>query len=272
MPRAVPARSAPTFLLQLQLLGSFNLKDERGSLRLPTRKIESLLAFLALHPEPHSREKLAALFWGDSSDAQARGSLRKALTFLRKHLSDEVLLADRETVQLNPEFPLSVDVREFRQAADHRPPTAPSALSSAVALYRGDLLLDFYDDWIPPERERLRAIYLELLLQGVETFRAASEYDHAIDWAQMILATDPANERAHQHLMFCNGATGNRQAALEQFEKCKRALREELGVEPSAETNELHTWLKESSSGTPSPAIKRTNLPTPPDKFHWARK
>lgn len=68
---------------------------------LPTRKIEALLAFLVLHPEPHAREKLAALFWGEIPDNQARVSRRYALARLRESLGGEVLVANRETVQLN---------------------------------------------------------------------------------------------------------------------------------------------------------------------------
>jgi DNA-binding SARP family transcriptional activator len=130
-------------LLRLFLLGAFRIERDSRTLQLPTRKVESLLAYLALHPEQHPREKLAALLWGDSTDEQARHSLRTALATLRKPLGDNVILADRETVQLNPDLPLWVDAREFQTDID---------------LYRGDLLVDFYDEWILPEREHYRAV------------------------------------------------------------------------------------------------------------------
>jgi hypothetical protein len=97
----------------LYLLGTFHIESDAASIRLPTRKVESLFAFLALFPEPHPREKLAALFWGDVTDEQARTSLRTALAAIRKELGDDILIADRETVQINPEFPLWVDAREI---------------------------------------------------------------------------------------------------------------------------------------------------------------
>ncbi|MDP2975169.1 MAG: hypothetical protein Q8N45_03035 [Anaerolineales bacterium] len=78
----------------------------------------SRFAYLALHTEQHPREKLAALLWGDSTDEQARHSLRTALAILRKHLGDDVILADRETVQLNPDFPRWIDAREFQSAME----------------------------------------------------------------------------------------------------------------------------------------------------------
>lgn len=70
--------------LRLELLGGFRLERDGARLQLYSRKVESLLAYLALFPQEHSREKLAALLWGDSTDEQARTSLRRALNDLRQ--------------------------------------------------------------------------------------------------------------------------------------------------------------------------------------------
>ncbi len=272
MAHSSPAVMTAAPRLRLYLLGSFRVESEKGPLRLPTRKIESLLAFLALHPEAHSREKLAALFWGDSPDSEARGSLRKALTLLRKHLSSDILIADRETVQLNPDISMWVDVLELEKNA-HSESVGGSLqstienLKSEIALYRADFLADFYDDWILAEREHYHALYLNTLLRLVQELRAQSEYDHAIEYAQRVLATDPSNERAHQHLMFCFMATGNRPAALEQYEKCERALREDLAVEPSPETAALYHWIKQAPSERKPTEALITNLPIPVSSF-----
>src|SRR6266508_62390 len=131
------AHTAPSTPLKLYLLGLFRVESTQGPLPVPARKDQSLLAYLVLHPEPsgHTREKLAALLWGDSPDAQARSSLRTALKNLRQHLGTHLLLADRETIQINPASPLWVDAREFEEQMS-------SAPESAIALYRGDLLTD----------------------------------------------------------------------------------------------------------------------------------
>src|SRR3712207_3331391 len=99
--------------LRIYLLGPLRIECDGTPLHLPRRKVESLLAYLLLHPEPHSRDQLATLLWGDSSDEQARHSLRTALATLRKALHPDLLLADREQVQLNPELPLWVDLTEL---------------------------------------------------------------------------------------------------------------------------------------------------------------
>ena len=89
----------------------FRLNGKILSLPL-TRKTVSLLAFLLLHlHRTHSREKLAALFWGGVSDQKARHSLRTALKSLRKEIKADLFITDRETVQINPDIPIWVDAR-----------------------------------------------------------------------------------------------------------------------------------------------------------------
>jgi DNA-binding SARP family transcriptional activator len=75
--------------LQLTLFGGFRACSARGEeLEFSRRKAMLLLACLALRPgEPQTREKMIGLLWSDCGDAQARGSLRQALTTLRKTLN-----------------------------------------------------------------------------------------------------------------------------------------------------------------------------------------
>lgn len=279
-------RQAPRSPLKIFLLGTFRLERGGHTIRLPTRQAKSLLAFLMLHPEQQPREKLASLFWGDSTDAQARNSLRTALKTLRKELGDDLLLADRESVQLNPAIPFWVDAREF-QIADFRLPiegeraVSQSKISkrsgdpalfagqdpeSKIDLYRGELLAGFYDEWIPPERERLQGMYVEALLKRAESARAGGEYEKVIELAKKVLEVEGTNEQAHRHLMFCYFSLGEKVAALKRYQECIRALREELDVGPSPETVALYERIKESAPEAKSTA-RLTNLPIPLTSF-----
>ena len=112
--------------LCLYLLGASRIERHNLPIRLPTRKAQSLLAYLVLHPTEHSREKLAALFWGDSTDQEAKHSLRVALTMLRSHLGGNLLLSGRETVQINPDYLIWVDVLEFEARATQDPGNEPA--------------------------------------------------------------------------------------------------------------------------------------------------
>jgi predicted ATPase/DNA-binding SARP family transcriptional activator len=223
---------------------------------------------LILHPGTHAREKLASLFWGDSSDVAARGSLRKALTLLRKHIGNNLIIADRETVQVNQSFPVWVDVSAFEiQAQELLTRSSPELNQFEALCYQGELLSDFYDDWILPLREYYRTLYLDVMLRAVEQSRAQSEYKLAIEYAQKILAIDVANERAHQHLMFCYITLGDRNKALQQYEACQRALCDELAAEPARETQVLYDWIKGSTPDIQSLAARITNLPIPISSF-----
>src|ERR1051325_7207427 len=88
----------PMARLELTLLGGFQARlVPGGPVNIPTRKARALLAYLALPAgKPHARDQLAALLWGDVPDAQSRGSLRKALFWLRQAVGDTVT-ADAET-------------------------------------------------------------------------------------------------------------------------------------------------------------------------------
>lgn len=253
------------------LLGSWRLENGSGAIHLSTRKIKSLLAYLILHPEEHTREKLAALLWGDSSDTQARGSLRTALKTLRKQVDDDLLVTDPEKVQLNPDLPLWVDTQEFLR--DDFPSNIENQsatilrLQSKVTLYRGDLLADYYDEWIFPEREHFRELYLDALRQLAQSARTTGDYACAVEYAHKILAVDPTNEPGHQQLMVTLHATGNRLAALKQYEEFKRLLRAELDTDPSAETTALYLDIKQSVATPRAGAERFTNVPVPLTSF-----
>ncbi len=263
--------ASPRF--RLYLLGTCRIERDDGVIHLPTHKDEWLLAYLVLFPAPQPREKLAFLFWGDSPDAEARASLRTALAVLRKRLATDIILTDRETVQLNPTITWWVDAREFFKL-DRLIQTNLSLLSSSqidfpatVQLYGGDLLPGCYADWIASERERLRALYLEALTFWIAQLRAQSDYAQMVLYAQKILALEPANEAAHTSLMFAYVTQGDRAAALRQYETCKQALWIELGVKPSTETESLAQRIKRASGSARIPTASLSNLLIPLTSF-----
>src|SRR5690606_27565935 len=97
--------------------------------------------------------------------------------------------------------------------------------------------------------------------------RARSDYERAIAIAQQILAFDATHEAAHQHLIFCYVAAGDRDAALHQYELCERILREELDVPPLPETTALYEWIRQQDGPALSTAARITNLPIPLTSF-----
>ena len=125
--------------LHLDLLGPFRLRAERA-LALPSRKAQALIAYLAVPAgQAHSRDKLAALLWGERSDQASRHSLRQTLSSIRKAMESaeiEPLTATADAIALSPSA-AEVDVDRLERLVAEG---TPDALTEAAALYRGDFL------------------------------------------------------------------------------------------------------------------------------------
>ena len=226
--------------LQLYFLGSLGIHYGNEQLpKPPTSKSQSLLAYLVHHrSRPLPRDQLAGLFFGERTESKARHSLSTALWHIRRCLPDDsFLLSDSQSVQFNPHSLLWLDVGEF-EALAARPETA--SLHSAIALYRGDFLDGFYDDWIISERYRLESIYLEALARLIVVYESGKDYQAALAMALRLLDRDALREDAHQATMRAYCGLGQRKAALEQYERCQAILRKELCVEPMVETRDLY--------------------------------
>jgi len=242
--------------LHCELLGGFSARLAAGTpCALPTRKVQALLAYLCLPAGRfHSREKLTALLWGDTTETQARQSFRQALAALRRAVGDgepPLLLSRGDTVALNREA-VAVDVAELEAAlADG----SPAALGRAAALYRGDLLDGFsvdeppFEEWRVVERERLRELALEGLAKLLGAQLAAGPPEPAIQTALRILAMDPLQEAVHRALMRLLVRQGRRAAALQQYQVCLGWLQRELGAEPEEETRQLYSEILRTTGG-----------------------
>ncbi len=246
--------------LELMLLGRFQARlVPGGAINLPTRKAKALLAYLAVPAgRPHPRDKLAALLWGDVPESQARGSLRKALFWLRQALADaEALMADAETVELKAGA-VSIDVSEFeRRVAEG----SATALAEAADLYQGDLLAGLtlreppFEEWLAGERERLRELLVKALARLLAHQRQAGPMDSAILTALKLLAVDPLQEPVHRTLMRLYAQAGRRGAALRQYQACVTVLDRELRTQPEEATKALYREILQSPGGA-APALE----------------
>ncbi len=162
---------------EFQFLGRLGARrGDQTVHRFASSRVTALLARLALFPRrDHPREELIDLLWPDSDLAAGRLNLRVALASLRRQLeppdvpSGSVLLADRLTICLRPAV-FCCDVTEFEAAVKDAaraasPEDKRRALDRADALFCGELLPGFYDDWIADERERLNALAEEVRRQ-----------------------------------------------------------------------------------------------------------
>jgi TolB-like protein/DNA-binding SARP family transcriptional activator len=259
-------------------LGRFAIEDPaQGDIAIANKKGQALLAYLALSPSlTRSRYDLAALLWDDRGEEQARHSLRQAVLALRKALDRgeaSVLLTEGEDLTLNVDA-VEPDVRAFERLSAEG---TPEALDRAAALYRGDLLdglgirSESFDEWLTAERRRLRALAVDTLSRLGAAQAQAGDDEKAIETAQRHLALDRVSEEAHRALMTLYAQASKRSAALRQYQICVDALRDELDVEPEAETLALFEALRaggaddiEGKAQAPEPST-RPAIPTAPE-------
>ena len=211
-----------------------------------TRKARAVAAYLALQRgQPQSRERIAALFWENSPEEQARTNIRQCLSTLRK-LFAGALIAESDAVCLDPAA-VAVDVERFEGliGQDDR-----QALEAAVGLYKGELLEglalkeEAFEAWLRTERERYRGLMVDGLIRLVGHCETAKDTGAGVKFATRLLALDPLNETVHCMIMRAYAAQGRYDAALKQYEVCRDVLRRELGVEPQPETRALGDRLR----------------------------
>jgi DNA-binding SARP family transcriptional activator/tetratricopeptide (TPR) repeat protein len=263
--------------LRVSLFGGLSLTWDRTPLpSIPGTTARSLLAYLLMHRDrPHTRDLLNGTFWPELPEATARRRLSQALWQIRKTLDPHpILLAEGDTVQIDPTLPLWIDVEEFqgqvnRYTKEHPPlslSTCPSStnlseLDKAITLYRGEFLAGYYDDWLLVERERLREVFLATLAHLAEGHKAQGEYEQALLYTRRLASEDPWREEAHREAMRLCHLLGRDAEALKQFELCRQILVEELGAEPSPETVALAAEIGSGVGGAEPPLLPTAAQP-----------
>lgn len=239
--------------LHIELLGGCSLGlDGAGPRILPTKKSQALLAYLALPPGRfHGREKLTAMFWGDTPEALARQSFRQALVSIRRLVSEvsrPILLSRNGSIALDPDA-VSVDVAllEIALADGTR-----EGLERVADLCKGEFLAGLnlnqaeFDEWRAFERDRLNGLAVDALTSLVDQ-QSPDTPDAAIQTARRLLAIDPSQERMQRALMRLLLRQGQRAAALKQYQRCVGWLERELDVEPEEETRQLYRDILRSA-------------------------
>jgi DNA-binding SARP family transcriptional activator len=250
--------------------------------------LQALLSFLLLQRSTHHpREVLAGLFWGDRSETQARGCLSTALWRLRHVLEPEgvphgtyLIVTPSGEIGFNCRSQYWLDVEVFEKRVERvlsRPiPSIDIAdaqgLERSLQLYSGDLLEALYDDWLLPDRERLRTLYLRGLAHLMRYYRHHGARLESLTYGAQILRCDPLREEIHREVMRLYLETGQRALALKQYEICREILAAELGINPMEETQRLYAQMTtEAHEQLPPPlATESTGLQQALQQFHLA--
>lgn len=241
---------------KVQLFGRFSVQNFGKELDgLDRNKAHELFSYLLLfRHQPHLRESLASLLWQENPLKQGKKYLRKSLWQLQGILSPSnssqepaLLTTESDWIQLNGNANIWLDIAKFEEAYERSRgikgrdlnQTQFNQLCEAVKLYNGDLLEGWYQDWCIFERIRFQNMLLEMLGKLVEYAEVQHFFELGRKYAMQILSYDLAHEKTHRALMRLFYFSGDRTAALRQYEYCRNVLKDELAVEPTEITMSL---------------------------------
>ena len=225
----------PAPVIEISLLGAFDLRVGGRSVDTLAVGSQRLLAFLALHDRSVARIAMAGAMWPDASDERAGISLRSALSRLDPATRDAILSA---SPGLSLAEAVGVDLRDgqalARRLLQTGAPVSDADLSpAAVALLSLELLPDWYDDWVVAEAEDWRQLRMSALEAQAALLARAGRLADAAGAARAAMKVEPLRESAHASLIRVHLAGGNQSEALRVYDRYRTLLRSLLDLEPS---------------------------------------
>lgn len=247
-----------------------------------SRKADALLVYLAANPHPHSREALATLLWDDLPQSTALSYLRTVLASLQKQVAD-YLTVTRQMLAINTQSSYWLDCDALARQLDEAEQMwqlrgdfttqVVSRLEEALTLYTRPFLEGFhirdaggFEQWMVGQQERLHMRVLQALYRLGEYGLRHQRYDFGIAYANRALNHDALWETAHRLLMRLLSASGQRSAALNQYDLCQQYLQDELGVSPEQETSALFQQIQDGLLSAPhetAGSVRPNNLRAP---------
>lgn len=245
-------------ILKISLFGQLRIVSTQDLSEIQlTQSVQALLAYLLLrHGRTVSRDHLADLFWGELGEQRAHNCLNTALWRLRSTFRKNGTQPNRTEflvtnslgeVGFNNADSCWIDITEFvglweripRRSCDLTPHDQRN-LDRIIELYEGDLLERFDHEWVLPERERYRLMYLSSLARLMDDYHSKKLPEKSLEYAQRILAIDPLREDVHREAMKLYMELGQRTTAIHQYKVCYEILARELNITPMIETQTLY--------------------------------
>ncbi|GAB4443659.1 MAG: hypothetical protein Kow0031_25950 [Anaerolineae bacterium] len=232
------------------------------------RKSRALLAYLAAADRPQSRQHLADLFCQEAAAPSRVLSL--LLSRIRSQLGANVLRIEDGTISLNLQTTWVDYIAFQRQLAGELSHLTAANLESAVALYRGEFLEAFslpdspeFELWLLGQRAHARQLLEQALLSLVQRLREGDSYQPAIQYARQLVQHNPLLEEAHAQLIQLYTLTGQREAALRQYDRCCELLQSELGAPPAESLQQLRAKIQSGAFSRPAPQTEPAVAPQP---------
>lgn len=271
-PRAVVAlpvisseSSAPITDLTVNVLGHAEIYRDASKPFAPdawtTRRARDIFCYIATRKHRRvPKDVLIEAFWGDEEFEAIEKNFHPTISHIRKALNSRQAFKQNFIVfrdgayQLNPEFSYRIDTEEFvnfivaaeTAKRDKEPKVLRDSLESAYALYRGDFMDGLYDDWAEEQRHFYREQFSRVLNALAKLSVEEKRWTDALNYANQILLIDPYREDLHRLVMKVLAAQSKPAAVKKHFETMQEVLKQELGIEPAAETRRLFKELVKS--------------------------
>jgi DNA-binding SARP family transcriptional activator len=227
---------------ELRLLGGFELACCGEPVFVPL-SVQRLVAFLALHDRPLQRVYVAGSLWLDASEERAFANLRS--TLWRSQQCGQRLVTAASS-QLGLSADLRVDLHEA--TAQARRLVDGSAERGELRFdtlpLSGELLPDWYEDWVVTEREHFRQLWLHALEALAKRLIELEQFAEAVEAATVAVATDPLRESAQRWLIRAHLAEGNTSEAIRQYHRYRELLAKAIGLAPSTKMEGLVQALR----------------------------
>ncbi len=243
--------------LEFRVLGPLEAADGRMPLALGGPKARALLARLLLDANRTVPvERLVDDLWGEDVPASAVKMVQIHVSRLRKALPASIIRtrAPGYVVEIDPE---AVDTTRFKQLRDAGraalnagdAATASLRLRDALALWRGPALAEFAEPFAAVERTHLEELRLACLEDRIRADLALGGHAEVIGELEVLAARHPLREALHRLLMLALYRSGRQAEALAAYERFRRTLADELGIEPTAALKQLQFRILNQDRG-----------------------
>ena len=247
--RPEPAiRVEPGQSLKIYALGSPRALLDGENIQWPIQQSRDLFFCLLQHEQGLRKEEIGALFWPEHPPHKLDGVFRSTLYRLRRAVFRESVIFSDGLYTFNWESDFWFDIKAYQALLNQaEKETAEDEkrqrLEEALALCQGEYLEGIYDDWCVLERERWRESEKTTRESLAKLYASRGSLQRAVETYQQLVALDPYREPAHRELMRCYFRLGDRAAAIKQYQTCAQILRDDLGLSPSAETEQLYLQI-----------------------------
>lgn len=213
-----------------------------------TQSVRDFFLLVVSRPEGVTKEAIGEILWPNSSANELRLRFKNTIYRVRRALGSDVILFDNDTYRFNKNLDYEFDVELFLESIEKLKSTEDleqklSLIRNVLRVYKGVFLPEISSPWVATEREFLNRQYQYVLNEAARISYELGQYEHAITYSQRVVASDPLDENAYRIAMRSYAALGNQAGIVKEYEKCRRAINEELGTPPSQPTRQLYELL-----------------------------